>query len=43
MAYALALPAVALPVWLIVQTIRGRVKPSCCTPPSAGVSAHDIR
>jgi len=33
MAYVLAVPAIALPVWLVVQVVRGRVRlTNCCAP-----------
>ena len=35
MPYLLAIPAVALPAWLVVQVIRGRVRATCCSVPPA--------
>jgi len=34
MQYVLAVFAVAIPAVLIVQTIRGRVRPQCCAVPA---------
>ena len=34
MPYLLAVFAVAIPTLLIVQTIRGRVRPQCCAVPA---------
>lgn len=39
MVYLLALFAMAVPVLLVVQTIRGRVRMQCC----AADAAHDAR
>ena len=43
MAYLLAIPAIALPGWLLIQVVRGRLRvTSCCAPvapkDSAGLS-----
>jgi len=33
MAYLLAIPAIALPGWLLIQVVRGRLRvTSCCAP-----------
>ena len=34
MQYLLAVFAIAIPALLIVQTIRGRVRPQCCAVPA---------
>ena len=39
MIYVLALVAIAMPVILVVQTVRGRVRPQCC----ASAPEHDLR
>ena len=33
MPYLLAVAALAIPILLVVQTIRGRIRPQCCAVP----------
>jgi len=32
--YILGIAALVLPTMLVVQTLRGKVKPTCCAPPA---------
>ncbi|MEI6372765.1 MAG: hypothetical protein WCP26_03185 [Actinomycetes bacterium] len=34
MPYILGIAALVLPTMLVVQTLRGKVKPTCCAPPA---------